>query len=285
MATGLTLHSPLGILRLLSPAPLPPGTQIQFEIEYFQPPSTPLSAHAGARSAGESPALRELLELPLPTAAPHASLEIPALYQPHALPRPGKEFATELVFLMSALKGGDMRKWLGEDTLRRLQEHNHELLKQIGTEFSAMRRTLGDEAEPARWTLYQLPVAVNAGLVEPMRFFHREQGDHESEPKEQKHEGGQHFIVDIQFTRLGRLQLDGFVKKQPGARQRFDLVIRSEHTLEGDLKQGIRQIFQDAGAVTGFEGALSFLEGREALFALPATATPPLAQDGQSIVV
>ena len=288
-STGLTLHSPLGALRLLSPNPLPPGTQVHFEIEFHQPPAAlPSSPVGGPLPAKTSAALEELQHLLLPTAAPAPNLETPPPFISHLIPRPGKEMTTELVFLMSALKGGDIRKWLGEDNIRKLEAKDAELLKQASTEFSAMRTRLGEDADPAvtRWTMYQLPVATQAGMVEPIRFYHREQGEREADGEEKKSESGQHFVVDIQFTRLGRLQLDGFVKKQKGMKQRFDLVIRSEHMLESELKQGIREIFESSGELTGFEGGVSFQEGRDTLFALPRPGAP--AGDGagsQSIVV
>jgi|GEM_PF-2288115 len=287
-ATGLTLHSPLGALRLLSPTPLPAGTQVQFTIEYFQPPATPLHTTMAAPS-GESvklyPALSELEELSLPISAPAVSLDTTLPYQPHLIPRPGKELTTELVFLMSALKGSDLRKWLGEDTLRRLSDTNPDLLKQIGTEFSLLRRSIGEEGEAVRWTMYQLPVSLNAGVMEPIRLYHRENSEKEAQDQETRTESGQHFIVDIELTRLGRLQLDGFVKKAAG-KQRFDLVIRSESRLDSEMKQGIRDIYKDAGELTGFEGGISFLEGRDALFKLPTPASFSASEvSGQSIMV
>lgn len=287
--TGLTLHSPLGALRLLSPNPLPPGTQVHFEIEYHQPPTALPSSFPGtALPAKSSAVLEELQQLLLPTAAPATSMEAPAPFAAHLIPRPGKEMTTELVFLMSALKGGDIRKWLGEDHIRRLESKDAELLKQVSAEFSAMRTRIGDEAAPAttRWTMYQLPIATQAGLAEPIRFYHREQGEREANREEKKSESGQHFIVDIQFTRLGRLQLDGFVKKEKGAKQRFDLIIRSEHQLEAGMKQGIREIFEHSGELTGYEGAVSFQEGRDTLFALPLPGAPGAGEGGgESIMV
>ncbi len=283
---GLTLHSPIGPLRLLSPTPLPQGTQVMFEIEYFQPPSQLPATPSAQDSAKGQHILKELVELTLPTAAPPASLDTPAPYMPHLLPRPGKEMTTELVFLLSAIKGGDIRKWLGDQHIRRMEENAPELLKQVSREFSLMRSSIGEEAEPTRWTMYQLPLQTQAGMIEPLRLYHREQEKHQSDSDEKKESGGQHFIVDVQFTRLGRLQLDGFVKKNPGSKQRFDLVVRSEKPLEAELKQGIRDIFSDAGELTGFEGGISFLAGREALFVLPSPmGTATTGSGGQSIVV
>lgn len=275
--TGLTLHSSIGTLRLMSPHPLPVGTQIQFELEYVLPPT----ASTGTAGTGVGrDALEQLTALPLPVAA---AIPEATGFQPRLIPKVGKELTTELVFLISALKGGDIRKWLGEDNLRTLEDTKADMLRRISAEFATMRSTLGDEAEPTRWTLYQLPFATGVG-IEPLRLYHRESSEKDKDAKA-RGESGQHFIVDVTFTRIGILQLDGFVKKS-AARHSFDLVVRSEKPLEDELKQGIREIFQEAGQITGYDGGVSFRHGQEALFHLPTPETG-LTPDSsnQSIVV
>lgn len=285
-ATGLTLSSPIGMIRLLSPTPLPPGTQVQFQVEYFQAPTQPTFPGTPAPTAAHpQEVLKELASLPMPAGAGgFPVIGAGAPYQPHLLPHPGKELTTELVFLMSALKGGDLRKWLGDETMKRLEDSKADLLKQISAEFATMRRNVGEEGDPVRGTLYHLPFATAAG-VEPIRIFHRDNGNKSKAEPEQKGESGEHFLVDIHFTRIGTLQLDGFVKK--GREQKsFDLIIRSENPLEDELKQGIREIFQGASELSGMNGALSFREGRDSLYQLPGD-TPPLEPQGghQSLVV
>ncbi len=282
--TGFTLHSAIGTLRLMSPHPLPVGTQIQFELEYVLPPaaSSVATGHntTAEISAGRRAALEELVTLPLPAAA---AIPEAAGFQPRLIPKAGKELTTELVFLMSALKGGDLRKWLGDNHLRKLEDTKADMLRRISAEFATMRSTLGDESEPTRWTMYQLPFATGAG-IEPLRLYHRESREKDKDTKT-RGESGQHFIVDVTFTRIGILQLDGFVKKS-SARHSFDLVVRSERPLDDELKQGIREIFQEAGQITGFDGGVSFRHGQDALFHLPTPDIGPTLDSGnQSIVV
>lgn len=278
-AAGITLHSPLGTLRLLSPVPLQPGTQISLEIEQaIQGGAAPVPPGDTSRKLFSS--LEELLEVPLPSAFP-ASAASP--YHPRLIPKAGKELTTELLFLMTALKGGDLRKWLGDDTTRRLEDSKEELLRHISTEFSGMKRSVGEEGDPVRWNVYQLPMATATG-VEPLRIYHRENEDKEKDEK-QRGESGEHFILDVTFTRIGTLQLDGFVKKSP-LHFSFELVVRSEHALEEELKQGIREIYKEAGLIAGFDGAVSFRDGREALFHLPKPVSAPAGwSEAESIIV
>lgn len=279
-AAGLTLHSPLGTLRLLSPVPLRPGTQLRFEIAQTLPSAPP--AASGRNAAALLSALEELRDVPLPAAFPANAAD---LYHPRLIPKLGPELASEMLFLMSALKGGDVRKWLGEETVRRLEERKGEALKRIAAEFSGMKHSVGEAGDPQRWTLYQLPLATGVGM-EPLRFYHRESDPGEEREEEKRRgESGDHFILDVTFSHIGTLQLDGFVRHSP-LHFSFELIIRSEHRLEEELKQGIRAIYREAGLIAGFEGAVNFQEGREALFRLPeVTNTAQSHGSGQSIVV
>jgi hypothetical protein len=82
---------------------------------------------------------------------------------------------------------------------------------------------------------------------------------------------GRRFVVDLTLTRLGRLQLDGWIAE--GGR-RLDLCVRSDRPLPDFARDGIRGAFRDTADVTGLAGGVSFRAGpRElvALHAVPAT--------------
>ena len=65
-------------------------------------------------------------------------------------------------------------------------------------------------------------------------------------------------MIDIEFTRLGAMQLDGLT----GA-GRFDLVIRSLQLLPGELKRDLLTIFSGSLQAVGFTGQLSFQTGSQ----------------------
>jgi hypothetical protein len=296
-ATGLTLASPLGALRLLSPLPLPPGTQLTLDVEQIQPagelgvfPSS--SAPAEAKGAA-APPWRALLDLPLPTVAALPGMGAPEGYMFHLLPRPGKELTAELVFLLSAVKGGEWRKWVGEPNLRRLEANSAtagEMARFLAAELPALHQEVGKDAEPGRWQLYQLPFVTPEGMTTPLRLLHRRSGEEKEGAAASRGEAIDHFVVDVTLARLGVLQLDGFIKK--GAeRKSFDLVVRSERPLEEEMKQGIREVFQQAQEIGGYNGGVSFRAGPDAVFRFPVPASessappPPGEGEGRSFVV
>ncbi len=66
------------------------------------------------------------------------------------------------------------------------------------------------------------------------------------------------FVVDVELSRLGRMQLDGFVR---GGDKRFDLIVRTEKPLPPWMRDDIREIFAEASALTGLKGGTSFQVG------------------------
>ena len=68
--------------------------------------------------------------------------------------------------------------------------------------------------------------------------------------------------MEVDLTQLGEMQMDGFVRRQESGVQ-FDLIIRSLQPLPAPVQQDILQIYNDAGAITGYKGSLAFQAVRE----------------------
>ncbi|MDA0998626.1 MAG: hypothetical protein O2944_10520, partial [Proteobacteria bacterium] len=119
------LQTPSGPLALPTDPPLPAGTRVELSI--FAPPKPPASSggiHDWKTSFGEGawPALEaalETLEEMAPAAARHVINS--------AMPKADQQLAANLLFFLAALRGGDVRDWLGDGPLRILQRLNPEL--------------------------------------------------------------------------------------------------------------------------------------------------------------
>ena len=66
---------------------------------------------------------------------------------------------------------------------------------------------------------------------------------------------GTRFILDLDLSRLGRIQLDGLVYQKD---KHMDLIVRTEIPLPPRMHEDIRNIFQEAAEVTGIKGGISF---------------------------
>jgi hypothetical protein len=80
-----------------------------------------------------------------------------------------------------------------------------------------------------------------------VQFFCRRQQAQDSP------EIGQRFVIEANLSKLGALQLDGFVRAQS-----CQLVLRGQRDLPVTLQADIRQIFQDYMDLSGFEGSIRF---------------------------
>jgi hypothetical protein len=79
---------------------------------------------------------------------------------------------------------------------------------------------------------------------------------------------GTRLLIDVELTRLGRLQLDGLVQ-----RRRFDLIVRARQALAPEMRRDIAAIFHEAREAAGLAGDIAFLATRDFL-------APPILAGG-----
>ena len=91
-------------------------------------------------------------------------------------------------------------------------------------------------------------------------FVKRDRKNQPGSPQEKSEDT--RFVLEVDLSQLGELQLDGFVRTQPREVQ-FDMVIRSLLPLSKEIQQDILSIYDASGAIAGFRGGLSFQHVRE----------------------
>ncbi len=165
------------------------------------------------------------------------------------------KLSTALLFFIAATGIGDVRAWLGDkimDTL--LRAGRSDLLNQLTTDFSAISRRAFEQT-PDGWRPYMVPIFLGEELHR-LQFFTRQQYHEDQENKGRVKQT--RFLVNIDQTRLGDIQLDGLLQAQ-----RLDMVLRSENEVSGEIKDGIRQHYQSALEETKLSGAIMFEQGKE----------------------
>jgi hypothetical protein len=91
---------------------------------------------------------------------------------------------------------------------------------------------------------------ANPSAVNPDR-----NSGHEN-PADEDDEGPQRFIIEAKFSKLGTMQLEGFVREK-----QFDLTLWSELPLPTALTTDLSQLFSAAVEANGFAGRLNFRPG------------------------
>lgn len=172
------------------------------------------------------------------------------------MPQPNRKLGAALTFLLSAIRGGDARGWLGEETAAALEKGGHgDLLSQLDREFKTLQKQ-ANEPLPGDWRPYTLPM-MDANGPNPIQLhIHPIDPEQEGEQKAGGGPKGSRFLIDVTLSRLGPMQLDGLV--QPN---RFDLILRSHTALSPELRLELIQIFADSVRSVGYTGGLSFQSG------------------------
>lgn len=240
-----------GPVTLPTAQPLPPGTELRFEIITLQTSASGTAQHGLMHGAqpildGDWPAFEDALSS-LRDIAPGAHQHIIQ----SALPRADAQLATNILFFLSALRGGDIKNWLGDGPMRILDRTRPELAARMRADMSQMARTVDDPAS-GEWRLMGVPFLHGSELDRiQMLVRDRDAGDDESEDDKDS----TRFVVDLNLSRLGHLQIDGLVGDK---NKRLDMVLRTDEPLPPRMREDIRRLFTDALDVTGLEGSVGF---------------------------
>jgi hypothetical protein len=266
VAGEMQVQTPLGLLTLNTKAPLPPSTRIVFAL--LGPVEPPSPSAAAAPAAGSAPLALTRKWAALSEAVETLGRADPALAQnliENAIPRPGPGLAANLLFLLSALRGGDIAGWLGAPAMRALQRAGrHDLVTRLGEDFAQISRLAADPAT-GEWRTWLVPVH-DGGAIELVRLFIKRHRGRTADDDER--DSGTRFLVEVDLSRLGPMQLDGLVQQK-----RFDLIVRSHAPLPRHMRKDIYAIFDDALAATGYSGGITFQ-------ATPTFVVSPLTEVG-----
>ncbi|WP_169542899.1 hypothetical protein [Sneathiella aquimaris] len=164
------------------------------------------------------------------------------------IPTANNQLASSLLFLISALNGGSMDKWLGQEFRRSLESTgNRNLLQKLDDDFSTFAR-LNTDSGGQDWKLFSFPF-LHEHALRQIKMYYRQ---HHENPDTNERESTR-FVIELDLTKTGPVQLDGLFKDA-----RFDLVFRSQLPVEDTLKQQVGEIFTTNLEITGIKGSLVF---------------------------
>lgn len=236
------IQTPAGTLAVALRHPPPPGSVIRLAIDGWSAPQP--AATLNLPLSAQWQALADILAT-LRSADPSAAR---ALTQ--ATPQPGAALTASVLFFLSALSTGDMRRWLGNETFRGIERSAG--MDRLRADFGEIRR-LSSEPAGQDWRLVLIPLLTDQGL-EHLRLFLRDQRGQEGEDTP---ETGTRFVLEVALSRLGRLQFDGLTE-----RKAIRLILRMETPLPEAMRHDIRGIFVDTLSALGMTGEIAFQVAR-----------------------
>jgi len=263
------VQTPYGVFALDSRAPIPDGTRLVLKLESGPSlPNIPESARLGRAGPGETLSQSKSWAQ-LDEALKALAQADPARFEnftQNTLPRPGGKLTTQMLFFLSALKGGDVRAWLGDTTSRVIERERPGTLSKLGRDFTALSK-LKDEPQSGDWRQALIPLWSGTEL-EQLRMYYRA-----PDPQTEAENGddGTRFVLDLTLTNLGHVQLDGLMKAKS---RRLDLIVRTDLQLPETWRTDLAEIFTTAQDITGIGGSLAFQGAPGNFIEFPAETGP-----------
>jgi hypothetical protein len=243
------MQTPLGMMAFDTRVPLLPGQILKLEIF---PSQTQVPTITSAETRFES--MFQSRDWPnLKEAIGEIAQASPAIAQKliwSTLPQPNTQLTSNTLFFLNALKGGDIRSWMGHAGVSLLAQINPELFSQLEEDFAQLGRAV-IEPQTNDWRTSLVPFSSGMGL-EQFQMHTRgqfEKGDDGIENKCTR------FIIDVSLSRLGRIQLDGFVR---GKGKRLDLIVRSDSPLPKKMRRDISKVYIDFTEAVAVSGQITF---------------------------
>jgi hypothetical protein len=261
---AVIVQTPAGEMQLNARANVPVGSTLTFEILTSTPPRADTVA-GGTVPPAPSPAqaglplstptmgwgsVTEALQL-LQRTDPQAATHLAA-----AIPDGGPRTAVAAMAFVAAMKSGDARQWPGDTALRGLERagaRGAQLAAQISGEVRELAQRTADTGSEWR----TLPMPWNAGgEIDRIALIMRREGDSDEDANRKGGRGkGTRFLINLDLTKMGELQLDGMFRKADRA---FDMMIRTKDALPDNIRRDLAGLFANSNAAMGLKGALSF---------------------------
>ncbi len=259
---GSIVQTGFGMLKIYTPTPLPVHTRLTLDVQPGKAtppapnlaPTTPLAEEGDGLSS-------------LSRVWPHLSEAVSWLAAQEAgsgraplqmLPEVGPKLASGLLFFLAAVKGGDIRQWMGGKNFDRLELKMPELAGKLRGEMSQLQQ-LFLHSPLDQWTGVMLPM-LHGNQIDYAKLYLRDEQEDGKDAQNKARE--QRFIVEIELSHLGEMQFDGFVR-QTSPKKQFDLMIRTSRPLDVSVSGDIRNLFETTLATTGYNGYLGFQQGTQ----------------------
>ena len=248
------VQTPHATIALETRAPVTQGAKVVLKVDTAPvPPNTTDAANKLGRASPAQTMVQARAWSDLDEALKSLSQVDPGRFlqvAQHALPQPGPKLSSQMLFFLSALKGGDIKAWLGDNAGRVIDRDRPGLMNRLGGDFQVMAR-MSDEPQSGDWRLALIPL-WGENKLDQLRMYYR---GHNGSDDDGGDDDGIRFILDLELSNLGHIQIDGLVKAE---KQKFDVLIRTEEPLPDHWRGEIGDIFIAAQEIAGLNGGVGF---------------------------
>jgi hypothetical protein len=161
-----------------------------------------------------------------------------------------------MAFYLSALQVGDIKAWIGEAARSALDRAGRAgALEKVDGDLKRAAAAVDRDVPTTGWRNQPIPFSPNGAAITPIQLYvHQTRPDDSGNAdKGQSGKAPTRFLLDLNLSALGPVQLDGLA--QP---PRFDLILRTPQPLPEALRNNLRALFTNVTSARGLAGGLSF---------------------------
>ena len=203
--------------------------------------------------------LREIINIVQDKNQPITNTNLPQLDKSSNTEYQSKNnFVNSSLKLINSLISGNAKEVLGESTINNLQQSSHsDLLQKFSQELTNIANNFNPPTtnNEAKWQTIIMPFMFGNSL-EQARISVKDDSK-KNKNSSDKTTGGVRFIVEVDLSELGGVQMDGLVRKQQ-SNTVFDLMLRTNTTFSPEDKAEITSIYNNIAEQTGFSGTIAF---------------------------
>jgi len=168
------------------------------------------------------------------------------------IPSPQQNMTATLLFLFSAIQGNKIEEWIGISRLAKIKTTvRKKITDNLKQSFNEKGSPVHD-SHSSEWKSWLIPI-MNENNMDSLKFYIKDDDNYNENEKENIIYT--RFIISMNMSHLGHMQLDGLSKKG-----NLDLIVRSENKLPKTLLAEIKQTASKIYDATGLKGSIKFQE-------------------------
>lgn len=168
------------------------------------------------------------------------------------IPAADRQFMAKLLWFLAGIKKSDANLWLGKNISEKIrQEGRSDFINNLSSHFSALNK-VADSLPNSNWNIFLFPIfdgqQFQSGVMFTSKF---------KDPESDTEQDGTRFLVEVDLSVLGAIQIDGFIKEKR-AKKNIEIFVRSKKKLAHKIESEIREIFMASTEIMGINGRISF---------------------------
>lgn len=140
----------------------------------------------------------------------------------------------------------DITQWLGSENIKELISDNANAQKHVGELSNMLQNSL---KETPSWKIVEMPFFDGSQLSAIKIAIKKDKRSKENKTKEKT----ARFVVETEFSKLGKFQFDGFSKAKS---RNFDLIIRTSSKISDDFCSNIINLFKKSLYDLNYSGTI-----------------------------